>query len=101
FSNNIIPHNQYGFIGDNVGAGTPTLNLYTPGAAFARNVIVSAPAQYYPTNNYYPSLLSKVRFIDYTNGNYRLASGSPYKALATDGKDIGCDFDSPGFAGSQ
>jgi hypothetical protein len=100
FTNNITLHNQYGVVGDNVGSGNASLTLYMPRAIFSRNVIVGNVSSDYPTNNYYPSLLSRVQFVDYAKGNYRLAAGSPYKRLATDGKDIGCDFNLLGFTGS-
>jgi hypothetical protein len=31
--------------------------------------------------------------IDRAGGDYRLAPDSPFRRRATDGKDIGCDFD--------
>jgi hypothetical protein len=42
---------------------------------------------------FYPSRASDVRFVDEGNGNYRLHAASPYHKAATDGKDIGVDFD--------
>jgi hypothetical protein len=43
--------------------------------------------------NYFPPTPKAIGFVDFTGGNYRLAPNSKYKNAATDGKDIGCDFD--------
>jgi len=37
--------------------------------------------------------MDAVQFVDLANRNYRLASGSPYKAAGTDGKDLGANID--------
>jgi hypothetical protein len=35
----------------------------------------------------------KVGFVDSARGDYRFKTDSPYRKRATDGKDVGCDFD--------
>src|SRR5262245_12541330 len=92
FRNNIAPHGNYGVFGSRHGTGLDTLAFYFPGYEFKRNVIISAPSSNYPPDNFYPSSLSEVGFVDFANGNYRLASTSPYRNAGTDGKDVGCDF---------
>ena len=37
--------------------------------------------------------MANVGWADYPNGDYRLLPSSPYKAHATDGKDVGADID--------
>ena len=92
FRNNIAPHGNYGVLGSGHGTGLDALAFYFPGYEFKRNVIISAPSSNYPPDNFYPSSLSEVGFVDFANGNYRLASTSPYRNAGTDGKDVGCDF---------
>jgi hypothetical protein len=102
FTNNIMPNNNNGF-GGPVGMGTVALNNYFLGYTFRRNIIsgrgeYNQPGQNwcsrYPSDNFCPELLDDVLFVDRPNGNYRLAANSPYKEQATDGKDVGSDFDS-------
>jgi polygalacturonase len=78
--------------GDSKADGTASLNAYAPGAVVSRNVISGAAATAYPAGNYYPASISAVRFVDEFGGNYTLAADSPYRGLATDGKDIGADI---------
>lgn len=40
---------------------------------------------------YFPTFIWDVGFVDWGAGNYRLATGSPYKGIATDNKNIGVD----------
>ena len=93
FTNNIASYNQYGIFGDyGVGLGMLAINAYFPGSSFARNAIVGGSASAFPADNYYPSTLSAVGFIDMAGKNYALASGTPYVRAGTDGKDVGVDF---------
>jgi hypothetical protein len=93
FTNNIVPFNQYGVFGDyGVGLGMPAINAYFPGSSFARNAVVGGLASNFPADNYYPSALGAVGFVDLANRNYVLAPGTPYVRAGTDGKDVGADF---------
>jgi predicted outer membrane repeat protein len=93
FTNNIVSNNQYGVFGDyGVGIGTTAISAYFPGSSFARNAIVGGLASNFPDNNYFPSSLAAVGFVDSANHNYALAPGSPYVRAGTDGKDVGVDF---------
>ena len=93
FTNNIVSNNQYGVFGDyGVGIGTPAISAYFPGSSFARNAIVGGGASSFPDNNYFPSSLAAVGFVDRANSNYALAPGTPYVRAGTDGKDVGVDF---------
>jgi len=93
FTNNIVSNNQYGVFGDyGVGIGTTAISAYFPGSSFARNAIVGGLASNFPDNNYFPSSLAAVGFVDRANHNYALAPGTPYVRAGTDGKDVGVDF---------
>jgi hypothetical protein len=100
FTNNLTPHNAEGVDGDGTSSGLNTLNSYFPGYVFQKNAIVGGSASAYPANNFFPATLDHVGFVNRANGNYRLASTSPYKHAGTDGKDLGADFDAIDAAGS-
>jgi hypothetical protein len=70
----------------------PAINTYFPGASFARNSVVGGLASNFPADNYFPSSLAAVGFVDLANHNYVLAPGTPYVGAGTDGKDVGADF---------
>jgi hypothetical protein len=46
----------------------------------------------YPANNFFPTTLSNVGFVDASSGNYRLSASSPYLGKGYDGRDIGPDM---------
>jgi glycosyltransferase involved in cell wall biosynthesis len=89
YRNNIAPHNDYGIIGSGAAPGTHTLGTYFPGATVARNVIAGGRAEAYPRDNFFPASLAEVGFVDPARGDLRLAPTSPYRAAATDGKEVG------------
>ena len=93
FTNNIVQRGPYGFKGSGAGDGLGTLGTFFPGHVFARNAIVGASAGSYPANNFFPAAFGSVGFVDFANGDYRLAADSAYKNAATDGKDLGADMD--------
>ncbi|HYH84250.1 MAG TPA: hypothetical protein VEX60_02140 [Pyrinomonadaceae bacterium] len=92
FTNNLLPHNSYGLIGQDRASGTDTLRAYAPGAIVRRNLIAGADARAYPSDNFYPTKLAKMDLADLAGGDYSLAPGSAYRGKATDGRDVGCDF---------
>ncbi|MGH9957751.1 MAG: hypothetical protein ACREBC_11580 [Pyrinomonadaceae bacterium] len=96
FRDNITNHGTYG------------MNCMSPGGfsrcwprmTMANNLVIDTRKDrsfrlivYYPTNNYFPSTVSEVGFIDPAGGNYRLSSSSRYKGKASDGTDPGVDVD--------
>jgi uncharacterized protein (TIGR03437 family) len=91
FTNNIIKHNAYGMIGVNQGPGNGTLNAFFPSAIVRRNVLVKAEPGDYPSDNFFATSLDQVIFNNASANDYSLAPVSPYKSLATDGKDLGYD----------
>ncbi len=93
FTNNIVSLGVYGFFGSGKGVGTAALNAYFTNWTFTNNAIIGANvSSQYSANNYFPSSTTAVGFVDYTNGNYALASTSPYKNAGTDAKDLGADL---------
>jgi len=93
FTNNIAPGNTYGVKGDGTATGVSTLATYFPGSTFRRNVVASAQGSIYPSDNFFPSSLTLVGFINMIGGDFRLAQFSPYKSAGTDGLDLGADID--------
>jgi hypothetical protein len=92
FQNNLVLHNRYGVIGSGTAPGRPTLDRYFPRGVVKRNVFVGGPASSYPADNFFPSSIDAVGFVDRQSGNYRLAASSPYKRAASDGRDPGADI---------
>lgn len=92
FSNNIMPHNFYGVIGDGSGTGNISLNKYFTSLTFTKNVLIGGNVANYPSNNFFPVSINDVGFVAYAQGIYRLSATSQYRNAGTDGKDIGCDF---------
>jgi hypothetical protein len=96
YTNNLTRHNAYGVFGDGGYIGTAALNKYYPGWTFSRNVLAELPSDIsssqYPSNNFFPPSFN-IQFMNAKSGNYRLAQNSKLHRMATDGKDIGCDFD--------
>jgi hypothetical protein len=93
FSDNIVPHNEYGIIGDGVGSGRPALARFFPDSIVRRNVIVNGIADLYPGDNFFPRSLEDVGFADHAGGDYRLRAGSQYAAAAEAGGPVGADFE--------
>jgi len=64
---------------------------------FLDNAIVASAnfsAAKWPTSNYLPTSVGAIQFVNFNGGNggdYHLASSSPYKNAASDGKDVGAD----------
>jgi hypothetical protein len=105
FTNNIVPRNGFGIHGSDDVEGISTINRYFPNSVITKNVIAGAQvvgvdcasstqAGCYPAGNYNPPLSSfDSLFMNRSLGDYRLASGSPYRNAGTDGKDIGANID--------
>ena len=104
FRNNIVQFSLYGIVCFTQGAECPRDNLFChclPGAVIRGNIIVdnvgaarsdSKEAKYPPGNMFTPSY-DKIGFIDFRNGDWRLAPNSKYRLNNTEGRDPGVDFD--------
>jgi hypothetical protein len=93
FTNNLVPNNEYGVIGDGSQSGMITIENYLPESVFKKNVIVGGQSALYPKKNFFPRSFEEVGFIDLAEGNYRLAATSAYKNAGVKGKDVGADLD--------
>jgi hypothetical protein len=91
FTANIVPHGDYGILGDSASPGLGTLGQYFPDAEVTANLIVTCQANY-PAGNFYPATLASVGFVDLAAGDYRLSAGSPFKSACSDGTDPGADM---------
>jgi hypothetical protein len=93
YSNNITatPEN-WGIYGDNTGPGSVALNLYAPAAVVAGNVFAGNTGSNYPAGNFFTPLISGVGFLSAATGDFSLTAVSPFKGLATDGRDPGADI---------
>ena len=92
YINNLAYHNAYGVKGDATGVGTPSLTFHTRAYAWSNNVLAGGAGQTYPPGTWLPSVADYQSQFD---SDYRLVSGSPYVAAATDGKDVGVDWTQP------
>jgi hypothetical protein len=94
FTNNLMPHNEYGVVGDGTQSGPATIAQYFPGLSFKKNVIVGG-RQWLGSikKNFFPASLEEVGFVDLAQGDFRLSDFSPYKGAGTKGKDVGADIE--------
>jgi hypothetical protein len=94
FTNNFAPYGQYGVLGSGGDAGSATgtaaLSTYLGSYTFGHNAIWGAETEQpsYPPNNFFPAYEQAVGFAP----DWSLLSTSPYKGMASDGKDIGADI---------
>ena len=94
FTNNVARHNAYGIFGNGVGFGTKAIEAYLPGAVITNNVLAGGPPNRYPAGNFFPSLA--ILLADFTDGDrsdYRLVARSAFRKAASDGGDVGANFD--------
>ncbi len=85
FINNVIPVNEYGFIGDGVGSGVPTLNTFFPGAQLTNNVLIGGSPSDYGRKNIYPKSFRQLGL----DSNLQFPKGSVYLKRGTNGKPVG------------
>jgi hypothetical protein len=77
YTNN-ISNTGWGVVGNGSAEGTSTLNAYTGGGLFSGNVLIGGNGNKYPANNYFPSSVDQVGFLNFNGGNFTLAPSSPY-----------------------
>jgi hypothetical protein len=90
-----VTRGQYGVFGGGAGEGLSALTAYAePGYVFRRNAFSGSPTgATYPTDNWFPTTIAAIGFVNAAAGNYRLAASSPYKTAGSDGRDPGADID--------
>lgn len=98
FTNNIFSFGMYGFLGTGTGEGLSTMNQYFSNYVITKNAVIGIAAaggspSTWPTGNYFPATVADVKFVNYSAGDYHLASTSPYKGVGTDGADLGANPD--------
>jgi hypothetical protein len=95
FTNNIVSHANYGFIGTGTAYANTTLAaFFTPNWTVSHNVDFGGSPMNYPPGSFFPATIAGVGFIDTAAGNFRLSASSPYKNAAADGSDLGANMDS-------
>src|SRR5262249_43748738 len=99
FTNNVAPHNEYGIFGSGAGSGNSAIATYFPDAVVRRNALGGGPAAQDPPDNLFPAVSTFwAQFVNPAASDFRLASGTIFRAQATDGKDLGVDFNALGDA---
>ncbi len=99
FKDNIAFNNLYG-----INCGLGDFSVCYPGWQELKNVIVRNIDPGYELETAFPRSfiapgIDSVGFVNYRDGNYRLASSSRYKGRATDGTDPGVNIDALKQAG--
>jgi hypothetical protein len=90
FTNNLVRHNSYGFIGTDHGVGNDSIAAFLPGSIISRNVIAGGAAGRYPGDNSFPAPAQfEAQFASYRGGDYSLVPGSPWRGAGADGQDLG------------
>lgn len=93
FTNNVAPHNDYGFFGSGAGVGSAALQAYFPDAVFRRNALGGGAAGAYPADNFFPDLATfRSQFVNVDGSDFNLVAGSTFRGKGTDGKDLGVDY---------
>jgi len=62
------------------------------------NVLALADSSLYPKDNYFPTSLEGVGFVDFGKGDYRLTPSSAYAKAASDGQPVGCNWSKLNFS---
>ena len=95
FRDNIVNYGLYGIYGDGKGLGLAAINFYLPGSEVRRNVFIgnTGAQALYPADNTFVGTLAHVGFVNAAGGDYELQPTSPFKRGATDGTDVGVNFD--------
>ena len=100
FRNNIVFENEYGFKGDSMASGNPTIDRFFPGGDVSHNAIIGGNAANYRGKNLYPSSPRQVGFVNFEAGDYRLRPDSPLRGKSFGGKSIGADLEAGVIGGN-
>ena len=102
FRDNLATHADYGIFGNAVGSGNVAIDAFFVGSIFANNGIIDRAVDRtgdadksgsYPASFLWANSLDQAGFTDYAQRDFRLLESSPFKNAATDGKDLGVDWD--------
>jgi hypothetical protein len=98
YKDNIVKRGNYGLHCQENGGSTTGLGCF-PSGVIQNNVFIdpNSGQEYcgvsFDSTNHCTGVIATVKFINAGANNYRLASDSPYKGKASDGKDPGVDMD--------
>ena len=96
-TNNIMQGQD--IVGDGTLPGVYAFNAFAPGnSSIANNVLLGVGSSFYPSNNFFPSSLDQVGFVNDHTGNYQLAANSPYISDGANSTAIGADVAKIGAA---
>ena len=98
YTNNLARHNTYGVKGQGTAVGTPSLTAFTLSYVWTNNVLAGGAGFPYPAVTWFPTVTAYVQSFD---SSYHLVTGSPYIGAATDGKDVGIDWNSSAAPGGN
>lgn len=87
---NAARHGSYGMNGAYFTYGNAILAGFYPDAVFSANFLSGGSASRYPAGNLFTGLFPD-QFVDPSNGDYALRSGSVLQGAAPDGSDVGAD----------
>jgi hypothetical protein len=88
----------YGVFGDSLGEGVVALKKFAPDAVLTKNILALADGSLYPKDNYFPSSIQPVGFVNYAKGDYRLAASSSYARASSERRPVGCDWQKLNFS---
>jgi hypothetical protein len=90
FTNQVVM-NGWGVYGDGATSTATALATNFPGAIFTANALIGGQASSYTAypGNFFPASSAEVGFV--SSEDYALAPTSAYKAMGTDGEDLGAD----------
>jgi hypothetical protein len=99
-TDNLVRYGPYGVFGDGHAAGMNTISGFLPGSTITANGVACiagssrCSASNYPAGNVFLAEADwQAQFVDFANGDYRLASDSQFVGAGTDGKALGVDLD--------
>jgi hypothetical protein len=103
YTHNMGRNNDYGFIGDSRAPGKDSINFYLPGSAFSKNILAGGNGAIYPDTNLqcgvggetcYPTTSQwQAQFNNFSEGDYRLLTTSPYARAGAGGTDLGANIE--------
>jgi cellulose synthase/poly-beta-1,6-N-acetylglucosamine synthase-like glycosyltransferase len=100
FTNNLIVVRRFGIIGSGTAPGTASLDRYFPNAVVRANALVGDSAAY-PAGNFLLASPEAAGLVDVARGDDALTAASPLRGKATDGRDVGVDFEALGAASGR
>jgi PKD repeat protein len=94
YRNNLVTRGTTGIRGSGTtpAEGTATLQSLAPGFVFAGNAIIGGSTSLYPPGNFFPTSVAAAGVANAAAFDWTLTASSPYKGVATDGRDPGADF---------